>query len=179
MDGIEEYLIQPTAWYYVKYLGGSNAFLGLTLAAYSTGTLVFAPFVGFLEKRFDASKTIVVMSTFVKFAGNILYSIPVNEYFPLLGRFLSGIGEGAVGVLYGAVSKCTDKENRGKAFLYFEGLFSIGSVFGPAIGSVLTFHVDFIGELYTPIIKKHRCFVDSVLRICICVGSSMVYLVIQ
>ena len=54
MDGMEEYIIQPTAWYYVKYLGGSNAFLGLTLAAYSAGTLVFAPFVGFLEKRFNA-----------------------------------------------------------------------------------------------------------------------------
>ena len=158
MDGMEEYIIQPTAWYYVKYLGGSNAFLGLTLAAYSAGTLVFAPFVGFLEKRFNASKTIIVISTFVKFAGNILYSIPVNEYFPLLGRFLSGIGEGAVGVLYGAVSKCTTKENRGKAFLYFEGLFSIGSVCGPAIGSVLIFNVDFKGELYTSILKHaHVC----------------------
>ena len=94
----------------------------------------------------------------MKFAGNILYSIPVNEYFPLLGRFLSGIGEGAVGVLYGAVSKCTTKENRGKAFLYFEGLFSIGSVCGPAIGSVLIFNVDFKGELYTSILKHaHVC----------------------
>ena len=158
IDGIEEYLIQPTAWYYIKYLGGSNVFLGVTLAAYSVGALVFAPFVGFLEKRFDASKTIVVMSTFVRFVGNILYSIPINEYFPLSGRFLSGIGEGTVGVLYGAVSKCTTKENRGKAFLYLEGLFTIGSVCGPAIGSVLTFNVDFIGELYTPITEHvHVC----------------------
>ena len=151
MDGIEEYLIQPTAWYYVKYLGGTNLFLGLTMAAYSVGTLVLAPFVGFVEEKFDASKAIVVFSTFVKFFGNILYSIPFNEYFPLFGRFLSGIGEGAVGVLLGAVAKCTTKENRAKAFLYFEGLFCIGSVCGPAIGSVLTFNTDILGGLHSSI----------------------------
>ena len=56
------------------------------------------------------------------------------------------------------MSKCTTKENRGKAFLYFEGLFSIGSVCGPAIGSVLIFNVDFIGELYTSIFEHaHVC----------------------
>ena len=147
MDGIEEYLIQPTAWYYVRSLGGTNLFLGLTVGAYSAGTLVFAPYIGFLEEKFNAAKAIVVISTFVKFLGNLLYSIPVNEYFPLFGRLISGMGEGAVGVLYGAVAKCTTNENRAKAFIYFEGLFSIGTVCGPAIGSILIFNLNILGEL--------------------------------
>jgi MFS family permease len=143
---MEEFLIQPTAWYYMKYLGQSTLFLGLTMAAYSTGTLVFAPFVGFLEAKCLSTKTIVVMSGLVKFCGNLLYSIPVSGYFPLFGRFVSGLGEGTMGVLYGVVAKCTVDENRAKAFLYFEGLFQIGAICGPLIGSVLTFNFNIFGR---------------------------------
>ena len=38
----------------------------------------------------------------MKFLGNLLYLIPVSEYFSILERFLSGAGNGAVGVLFGA-----------------------------------------------------------------------------
>ena len=145
-DGVEEFIIQPTVWYYIKYLGETNAFLGLTAAAYSIGTLVFAPFIGFLEEKCQSSKSILVMCGLVKLSGNLLYAIPINGYFPLFGRFLSGIGEATVGVVYGAVTKCTTHENRAKAFLYFEGLYSIGTICGPTIGSVLTFNLDLLGE---------------------------------
>ncbi|CAB4012325.1 RNA-directed DNA polymerase from mobile element jockey-like, partial [Paramuricea clavata] len=104
-DGVEEYLILPSAWYYLKNLGETNEFLGLTLAAYSAGTLVFAPFIGFLAVKCQASKSLAVMCGLVKLFGNALYSIPVNGYFPLFGRFISGIGEGTVGMLYGALIK--------------------------------------------------------------------------
>jgi MFS family permease len=145
-DGVEEFLILPTAWYYIKDLGETNTFLGLTLAAYSAGTLVFAPFIGLLAVKCQASKALVVMCGLVKLFGNVLYSIPVNGYFPLFGRFISGIGEGTTGVLYGAVTKCTTNKNRAKAFLYFEGLFCIGEVCGPAIGSLLIFNFNILGE---------------------------------
>ena len=49
-------------------------------------------------------------------------------------------------MLYGAVTKCTTHENRAKAFLYFEGLYSIGAICGPTIGSALTFKLDILGE---------------------------------
>ncbi len=64
----------------------------------------------------------------------------------MFGKFISGIGEGTVGVLYGAVTKCTTRENRAKAFLYFESLYSIGTICGPTIGSVLIFNLDILGE---------------------------------
>ena len=143
---MEEFIIQPTAWYYMKYLGETNAFLGLTVAAYSIATLIFAPFIGFLELKCQSSKAILVMCGLVKLSGNLVYAIPINGYFPLFGRFLSGIGEGTVGVLYGAVTKCTTHENRAKAFLYFEGLYCIGTICGPTIGSALTFNLDILGE---------------------------------
>ena len=144
-DGSEEYIIQPTAWYYMKYLGESKAFLGLTLAAFATATCFFAPLVGIFETKFHATKAIVLLSGPAKFFGNLLYSIPLDGYFPLFGRFISGIGESTIGVLYGVMSGCTTNENRAKAFLYFEGIYSVGTIFGPAIGSVLILNVNIFG----------------------------------
>ena len=144
-EGVEEFLIQPTAWYYMKYLGESDLFLGLTLAAYSAGALLFAPFVGILEVKFQAAKMITVFSAFVRFFGNLLYSIPINGYFPFFGRLICGLGAATEGVLFGVVAKGTTNKNRAKAFLYLEGLYSLGTIFGPTLGSVLTFNVDMYG----------------------------------
>ncbi|CAB3987238.1 MFS transporter ceroid lipofuscinosis neuronal [Paramuricea clavata] len=129
----------------MEYLGESKAFLGLTLAAFSTATCIFAPLFGILEVKSHDLKAIIVISASAKLFGNLLYSIPFNGYFPLFGRFISGIGESTIGVLYGAVIKCTTNKNRAKAFLYFEGLYTVGAMFGPSIGSVIVFNVNIFG----------------------------------
>ncbi|XP_028416118.1 major facilitator superfamily domain-containing protein 8-like [Dendronephthya gigantea] len=145
-NGVEEYLIQPTAWYYMKFLKESNVFLGLTLASYSAATLVFSPFFGALNVRLqNSSKLIILMGGVVKLLGNMLYSIPINGYFPMFGRFLSGMGTGTGSVLFGIIAKGSSHENRAQAFLYFEALFFAGQVLGPTLGSILTFNVDIFG----------------------------------
>lgn len=149
--GVEELLIQPTVWYYMKYLGKSNFFLGLTVASFSVGMLLFAPVFGVLDVKLQsASKAIVIVGSIIKTVGSVLYLIPVNGYFPLSGRFISGVGESTAGVLYGVIAKGTTTENRVKAFLYFEGLFIVGKAFGPSIGSVLIFNLNIFGWQINP-----------------------------
>ena len=146
MEGVEEYVIQSTAWYYMEYLGESNVFLGLTLAAFPAGIFFFAPLIGVYELKFRRRKAIVVICAMAKVIGNALYAIPFSGYFPLFGRFLSGIGNGVLGVLYGVLTKCTPRDDRVEAFLHFEGLsFHVGAVFGLAIDGVLTFNIDLYG----------------------------------
>jgi MFS family permease len=144
-EGLEEFLIQPTAWYYMKYLGESDLFLGLTLAAYSAGALLFAPFVGVIDVKFQASKLITVFCAFVRFFGNLLYSIPVNGYFPMFGRLISGLGAATDGIVLSIVAKGTTDKNRAKAFLYLEALYSLGTICGPTLGSALTINMDIYG----------------------------------
>ena len=144
-DGMEEFLIQPTAWYYVRYLGQSNLFLGFLLAAFPFGAVIFSPCVGFFDVRFNNPKVIFLICCVTKFIGNLLYTTPFNAYLPLIGRFMSGLGEGTVGVVYGAVTQGTNNKNRARAFLYFEGLYSVGTAFGPVLGSFITFDLDIFG----------------------------------
>ena len=144
--GAEELLIVPTVWYYMEYLDESYVFLGLTVASYSTGTIVFAQFIGFLDVKLQSSsKKIIIFGSLLMLLGDLLYSIPVNGYFPLFGRFISGLGASTAPVLYGAIAKCSTNENRAKTFLFFEGIYFIGQMFGPAIGSLLTFNVNIFG----------------------------------
>ena len=145
VDGLEEFLIMPTAWYYIYQLGQTHFFLGMTLAAYSIGSLVTAPFIGALDDRFRITKTILVFSAVCKLLGHLTYSIPVNGYFALFGRLLSGFAGGSIGVLYGMVSRYTNKESRAKAFLYFGALFNLGTALAPSLGSVLTFNFNLLG----------------------------------
>ena len=147
---MEDYLILPTAWYYARYLGQSNVYLGFLVASFNIGALIFAPIIGALDARFHIPKPLLVMGAITKFIGSLFYTIPVNEYFPLIGRFMSGIADGTIGVVYGAVAQGTTEINRPLAFLYFEGLFGIGSSFGPMIASFLTFNVDILGLKINP-----------------------------
>ena len=126
-------------------MGESKLFLAATLAAFATSTFILAPLVGMFSQKFHVARSIIVLAGPVKFIGNILYSIPIDGYFPLFGRFISGIGEATVGVIYGVVTRGTTNENRARAFLYFDGLYSLGAIFGPSIGSVLIFNVNILG----------------------------------
>ncbi|CAB4029153.1 Major facilitator superfamily domain-containing 8, partial [Paramuricea clavata] len=129
----------------LKNLGESDLFLGLTLAAYSAGALLFAPFVGVIDDKFQASKLITVSCAFVRFFGNLLYSIPINGYFPMFGRLISGLGAATDGILFSVLAKGTTDKNRAKAFLYLEALYSLGTMCGPTLGSALTFNMDIYG----------------------------------
>ena len=144
-DGMEEFLIQPTAWFYVNYLGASDFFLGLLLAAFPFGAFIFAPCVGVFDVRFNSPKLVFMMCSVTKFIGNVLYTTPFHAYLPLIGRFLSGLGEGTVGVVYGLVTQGTNSKNRAQAFLYFEGLYTVGTACGPVLGSFFAFNFDILG----------------------------------
>ena len=145
VDGTEECIIPPTAWYYLKNLGESKQLLAVTLTACATATFIFAPLIGMFSTKFHVVRSIILLTGPVKFIGNILYSIPINAYFPLFGRFISGVGEATIGVIYGVVTKGTTDKNRARAFLYFEGLYSLGEIFGPSFGIILVFNVDIFG----------------------------------
>ncbi|XP_028401215.1 SPX domain-containing membrane protein At4g22990-like [Dendronephthya gigantea] len=150
IDGMEEFLIQTTALYYVDYLGESHLFFGFLLGVYSIAVLSTAPLIGAVDARVKSPKTILLFCCVIKLTGQILYTIPVNKYFPLFGRILSGIGEGTTGVIYGAIAQATNNRKRAEAFLYFEGLFCIGSTFGPVVGAIFTFKVNVFGLIINP-----------------------------
>ena len=145
IEGAEEFFILPTAWYYIKSFGQTKTFLGIVLSAYSISAVLTAPVIGRLADRFRHIKCIILVCYFLKVCGYLIYSIPVSEYFPLVGRFISGVAHGSIGVLYGEIALYTREQHRAKVFIFLDGVYALGGAFGPTISSLVIVNVNIIG----------------------------------
>ena len=145
ISGINEYVVLPTSWLYVRSLGGTIIFLGIVLAIPNITSLLFSAPIGLISDKFRCPRAIVVASSVMALCGSLIYSIPVSKYCPLLGRVFLGISIASEGVIIGAVSRSTDEDERAKAFLILEGLFSLGCGVGPLVAAIFTFQVNILG----------------------------------
>ena len=145
LEGAEEYFILPTAWYYIDSLGQTKAFLALVLSGYSISAVFVGPIVGRLADRFGNIKCIATICFTLHVVGNLVYSIPISAYFPLMGRFMSGMGNAVSGVFYGQIALYTFEKYCAQVFIFLDGMFTLGAIFGPLVSSVLLFNVDILG----------------------------------
>lgn len=145
VDGAEEYFIAPTAWNYIKSLGQNMVFFGLVMSAFQISALASSPIIGRLADKFGDPRAIISISLFLKFAGYVIYTIPVSAYFPLAGRFIAGLSDGSIGVYFGQVVLYTPKKYRTQTFIIMDGVFTFGALFGPTVGVFLTFNTNILG----------------------------------
>ena len=144
-DGCEAYFIAPTAWYYIKSLGQTEEFLAVVLTSFNLAGVIVSPIIGHIADRFGYVKFLVILTYAFKFFGNILYSINVSAVYPLMGRIVSGMGESSFGILMGQVALYTSEERRAATFVFLEATYCLGTAFGPAIGSFVTFNANILG----------------------------------
>ena len=144
-EGMEECYITSTAWYYIDSFGETKQFLGVVLAAYSIACMVTAPLTGRLADRFGYIKCIIIFCQLMKFCGYVVYSISLSPYFPLFGRFISGIGNGAAGILFGQLALYTREKYRVQLVIFLEALYTTGTVFGAAFSNFMTFNRSILG----------------------------------
>lgn len=144
LGGIENYIIAPTAWYYVRSFGQSKFFLALVLISYNIGAIIAGPLFGFLTDRFGNPRFTFICSNVLKFVASVMYSINLSPYFPLFARLITGL-DGGLAILLGQIALQIDEESRGKSFLFFEGVYCLGSAVSPGIGSFISFRTNILG----------------------------------
>jgi MFS family permease len=144
LGGIEIYIIAPTAWYYIKSMGQTKFFLALVFTAYNVGAIIAGPLFGFLTDKFGNPRFMFISCCIMKVVANVIYSINLSPYFPLFGRLMTGLS-GDIAILLGQVALQTEEENRGKNFVFLEGIYCLGAVFGPGIGSFISFRANILG----------------------------------
>ena len=145
LSGCETYLIAPTAWIYIKSLDQTRFFLALALSAFNVGVIIAAPVSGFLTDRLGNPRFIFLFSCVTKVFAYIVYSINLSAYFPLFGRLISGLSEMGVTVLLGQIALQPEKESRVGNFVILDSAYCLGAVFGPGIGSFITFRTNVLG----------------------------------
>jgi MFS transporter, ceroid-lipofuscinosis neuronal protein 7 len=77
-------------------------FLGWLVASFSIGQLIASPLIGYIANRTDKNKSLLVVSTALIVASNILYAyvqtfnnfLLSNKWWIMLARFIMGMGAG-------------------------------------------------------------------------------------
>ena len=143
--GIEAYSILPTAWYYIKSLEQTKFFLALVVCAYDVGAMLAGPIAGYITDRAGNPRSMFLFSCVLRLIACVVYSINLSAYFPLFGRLFIGLGGMGTSILFAQIALQTNEESRGRNFVFVETGYCLGAVFGPVIGSIITFRVNVFG----------------------------------
>lgn len=121
-------------------LEGNSNFYGFMYGSYALAQSAAAPLFGYISD-IRGLKFTLLLSVFLNSIGNALYSLSFvakSLNMMLIGRFIAGLGAGAIclGLVY--LTNSSLREHRGKVIASYFIAQSIGFLGGPLIGMTLT-----------------------------------------
>lgn len=131
-------VVMSTLWPFLQRVGGTKAFLGYLVAAFSFGQLIGAPYFGYWANHWKY-KSIFFLSGFLKVVGNLMYAFADfpggrRDFFMLEARLLVGLGAGNMALCNAYVSQATTLDERTQAMAMLAATGGIGFIVGPLIG---------------------------------------------
>jgi multidrug resistance protein len=137
VDMIGSSMILPLVPYYATRMGATGLAIGFILASFSIGQLVSAPTWGRFSDRYGR-RPAIILGLIVSVAAYLVFAYAGSLALLLVSRFVQGIGAGTVGVLQAYVADAIKEEERATSLGWLSASTSLGVVFGPAFGSMLT-----------------------------------------
>eukprot|EP00741_Cyanophora_paradoxa_P023919 tig00021682_g23101.t1 len=130
-------LFLPTQLQYVQSLGGGSGALGLAVASYSAGRLLFSPLLGAVADRRSFSYSLQ-LSLVLMAAGNLLYILVPALWAMLAARFVVGCGASTLGISRAYVVAVTTVEQRTAYMAYLSAVQFAGFAVMPGAGALLS-----------------------------------------
>jgi Major Facilitator Superfamily len=109
--------------------------------------------------------------------GMLIFGSATNYTYALLGRILSGLLSGNLGVLKSFLTEITDESNRGAGFSYMSVAWALGTIIAPLAGGLLCnpadkypryFKKSGIFGVYPYLLPCVICVVFNVVSACMC-----------
>jgi len=129
-------LIIPLLPFYIERVGGGPEIITLVIALYSLLQLLTAPTIGRLSDRYGR-RPVLIWTTAGVILSHVLLGFADSLWLVILARSVGGIAAGNVGVIFAYVTDISSGADRAKFMGYLGAAFSLGFMFGPAIGGVL------------------------------------------
>jgi MFS family permease len=139
-------VVIPILPFYVRSFGVSDVFIGLLAASYSLMQFVFAPLLGRVSDT-RGRRPVLMLSlagsvaawTVFGLAGEVLVRVGLVAGVATLfaSRMLAGAMGGNIATAQAYVADVTPVEERAASLGLIGAAFSVGFIFGPAIGGVL------------------------------------------
>ena len=149
--GVEFAVIFPSVWLYLKIFNADYWYLGLVLSAYNMVGIISTLLVGHLADSTGQIRFMGFLWNIAEIAGNLIYALHFHVSFPLIGRMVSGFGEGYISAMWGEIARITTEEQRTRYFAILKGANLLGTAIGPALNLFLKefdfyighWHIDF------------------------------------
>lgn len=127
-----------TLWPLLDRVGGSKAFLGYLVSAFSFGQLIGSPYFGYWANHWRY-KYIFFISGMLKVVGNLMYAFSDSvsgraDFFMLEARLLVGLGAGNMALCNAYVSQVTTMKERTQSMAMLAASGGVGFIIGPLIG---------------------------------------------
>ena len=129
-------IILPLFPFYAERMGASPEVITLTMAAFSLGQFIAAPYWGRLSDSIGRKKTLAITLLGSGISYVILAYAPTLTIV-ILSRVLSGLMAGNIAVAFAYVSDITTDENRSAGLGKVSAGLGLGFMVGPAIGGML------------------------------------------
>jgi DHA1 family tetracycline resistance protein-like MFS transporter len=118
-------------------LHASSATIGLIIATFSLMQTIFTPILGKLSDKIGR-KPLILLSLAGAAVSYLIFGLATSILMIFISRALAGICAGSVSAAQAYIADITTPEKRAKGMGLIGVAFSLGFVFGPALGGVLT-----------------------------------------
>jgi MFS transporter, DHA1 family, tetracycline resistance protein len=120
-----------------KELNISDFGIGIIVAAYSFIQFLFNPILGKLSDRFGR-RPLILISLMCTITSYLIFAVSHSFALLFFSRILAGFGGSNLGVAQAYIADITTKQERSKGMGMIGVAFSMGFVFGPIIGGILS-----------------------------------------
>ena len=129
----------PVFPYFGRSLNASDGAVTLTMAAYSLGQFISAPFWGRLSDKYGR-KPILIAGTCAAAVAYIFVANAKSIEMLFAARLFGGLMAGNIAAAFAAASDISTPAHRAKAMGILGAAFGLGFIFGPALGGLMTHH---------------------------------------
>ena len=129
-------IILPLFPFYAERLGAGPEIITLSMAFFSVGQFIAAPFWGRVSDSIGRKK-VLVLTLFGSAISYIILAFAPTITTVILSRILSGFMAGNISIAFAYVTDITDNENRSAGLGKVSAGLGLGFMTGPAIGGLL------------------------------------------
>lgn len=142
-------VIIPLLPFYGEHYGATPAQVGLLMATFSFTQFLAAPVWGRLSDRIGRRP--VLITSLAGLAAAYVWLAFADSLTALFAaRAVAGVMAGNIGVAFAYAADVTDPANRARGMGLIGAAFSLGFIFGPAIGGILAGPDPFDADYQTP-----------------------------
>lgn len=144
-------LILPLIPFFGRAFGASAFEITVLFSAYSFGNVFGEIFWGPQSDRWGR-KNVLTLTTAMAALTYVAFAFAPSLWLAVAIRVVTGFFSGTMGVAQGFIADVSRPEQRAKTMGYFGAAFSLGFIFGPALGGLLSGGAEVLADYRRPIL---------------------------